>query len=45
MKNIIVMGLLDAMAVGVVIIGSTPTAVSAQENLTSGGGNVVQQNS
>ena len=43
MKNIIVIGLLVAMAVGVVIIGSTLTAVSAQGNMTAGGGDIVQQ--
>ena len=39
MKNIIVIGIVVAMAVGFVITGSTPTAISAQGNLTSGGEN------
>jgi hypothetical protein len=39
MKNSIVIGIVVAMALGVVITGSTLTAVSAQANLTSGGGN------
>jgi hypothetical protein len=50
MKNTIVTGIVVAMALGVVITGSTPISVSAQENLTSGGenttaggGNIVQQ--
>jgi hypothetical protein len=51
MKNIIVIGIVVAMALGVVKTGSTLTAVSAQENLTSagggnmtaGGGDIVQQ--
>jgi tetrahydromethanopterin S-methyltransferase subunit D len=50
MKNIIVIGIVVAMAVGFVITGSTPTAISAQGNLTSGGenttaggGDIVQQ--
>jgi hypothetical protein len=50
MKNTIVMGLVVAMALGVVITGSTPISVLAQENLTSGGenttaggGNIAQQ--
>ena len=50
MKNSIVIGIVVAMAAGVVITGSTFTAVSAQQNLTSGGenttaggGNIVQQ--
>ena len=50
MKNNIVIGIVVAMAAGVVITGSTLTAVSAQGNLTSGGanttaggGNIVQQ--
>ena len=30
------------MAVGFVITGSTPTAVSAQGNMTAGGGDIVQ---
>ena len=38
MKNIIVIGIVVAMAVGFVITGSTPTAVSAQGNMTAGGG-------
>jgi hypothetical protein len=42
MKNIIVIGIVDAMAVGFVITGSTPTAVSAQGNMTAGGGDIVQ---
>jgi hypothetical protein len=50
MKNNIVIGIVVAMALGVVITGSTLTAVSAQQNLTSGGenttaggGNIVDQ--
>ena len=50
MKNIIVIGIVVAMAVGFVITGSTPTAISAQgnltsggENMTAGGGDIVQQ--
>jgi hypothetical protein len=43
MKNIIVIGIVVAMAVGFVITGSTPTAVSAQGNMTAGGGDIVQQ--
>jgi hypothetical protein len=43
MKNIIVIGIIVAMAVGFVITGSTSTAVSAQGNMTAGGGNIVQQ--
>jgi hypothetical protein len=39
MKNNIVIGIVVAMALGVVITGSTLTAVSAQANLTSGGAN------
>jgi hypothetical protein len=38
MKNSFVIGIVVAMAVGVVITGSTLPAVSAQQNLTSGGG-------
>ena len=49
MKNNIVIGIVVAMALGVVITGSTVTAVSAQgnmtagRNMTAGGGDVVQQ--
>jgi hypothetical protein len=39
MKNIVVIGLVVAIAAGVVITGSTLPGVSAQQNLTSGGGN------
>ena len=38
MKNSIVIGIVVAMAAGVVIIGSTLPAVSAQGNMTAGGG-------
>ena len=38
MKNNIVIGIVVAMALGVVITGSTLTAVSAQGNMTAGGG-------
>jgi hypothetical protein len=38
MKNNIVIGIVVAMALGVVITGSTFTAVSAQGNMTAGGG-------
>ena len=38
MKNIIVIGIVVAMAAGVVITGSTLPAVSAQGNMTAGGG-------
>ena len=38
MKNKTVIGIVVAMAVGVVIIGSTLPAVSAQGNMTAGGG-------
>jgi hypothetical protein len=40
MKNNIVIGIVAAMALGFVITGSTLTAVSAQQNLTSGGANM-----
>jgi hypothetical protein len=40
MKSGIVIGIVVAMAVGVVITGSTFTAVSAQGNMTAGGGNM-----
>jgi hypothetical protein len=43
MKNNIVIGIVVAMALGVVITGSTLTAVSAQGNMTAGGGDIVQQ--
>ena len=50
MKNNIVIGIVVAMALGVVITCSTLTVVSAQQNLTSGGenttaggGNIVRQ--
>ena len=43
MKNNTVIGIVVAMAVGVVITGSTLTAVSAQGNMTAGGGDIVQQ--
>ena len=42
-KNNIVIGIVVAMAVGVVITGSTLTAVSAQGNMTAGGGDIVKQ--
>ena len=38
MKNSIVIGIVVAMAAGVVITGSTLPAVSAQGNMTAGGG-------
>ncbi|MFZ0649074.1 MAG: hypothetical protein WAM27_12725 [Nitrososphaeraceae archaeon] len=38
MKNNIVIGIVVAMAAGVVITGSTLPAVSAQGNMTAGGG-------
>jgi hypothetical protein len=38
MKNNIVLGIVVAMALGFVITGSTLTAVSAQGNMTAGGG-------
>ena len=38
MKTNIVVGIVVAMALGVVITGSTLTAVSAQGNMTAGGG-------
>ena len=38
MKNNIVIGIVVAMALGVVITGSTVAAVSAQGNMTAGGG-------
>ena len=37
MKNSIVIGIVVAMAAGVVITGSTLPAVSAQGNMTAGG--------
>jgi hypothetical protein len=37
MKSIIVIGIVVAMALGVVITGSTVTAVLAQGNMTAGG--------
>jgi hypothetical protein len=43
MKNNIVTGVVVAMALGFVITGSTLTAVSAQGNMTAGGGDIVQQ--
>jgi hypothetical protein len=43
MKNIIVIGIVVAMAVGFVITGSTLPAISAQGNMTAGGGDIVQQ--
>ena len=50
MKYNIVIGIVVALSLGVVITGSTLTAVSAQQNLTSdggnttaGGGNIVEQ--
>ena len=50
MKNNIVIGIVVALSLGVVVTGSTLTAVSAQQNLTSGGenttaggGNIVEQ--
>jgi hypothetical protein len=42
-RNNTVIGIVVAMAVGVVITGSTLTAVSAQGNMTAGGGDIVQQ--
>ncbi|MGA7603941.1 MAG: hypothetical protein WCE33_12760 [Nitrososphaeraceae archaeon] len=42
MKNSIVIGIVVAMAAGVVT-GSTLPAVSAQGNMTAGGGDIVQQ--
>ena len=38
MRNNIVIGIVVAMALGFVITGSTLTAVSAQGNMTAGGG-------
>ena len=38
MKNNIVIGIVVAMALGVVITGSTVAAISAQGNMTAGGG-------
>jgi hypothetical protein len=38
MKTNILIGIVVAMALGVVITGSTLTAVSAQGNMTAGGG-------
>ena len=38
MKNNTVIGIVVAMAVGVVITGSTLPAVTAQGNMTAGGG-------
>jgi hypothetical protein len=51
MKNNIVIGIVVALALGVVMTGSTLTAVSAQGNttaggggnMTAGGGDIVQQ--
>jgi hypothetical protein len=43
MKTNIVIGIVVAMALGVVITGSTLTAVLAQGNMTAGGGDIVQQ--
>jgi hypothetical protein len=43
MKNNTVIGIVVAMAVGVVITGSTLPAVTAQENMTAGGGDILQQ--
>ena len=43
MKKNIVIGIVVAMALGVVITGSTVTAVSAQGNMTAGGGDIVKQ--
>ena len=40
MKNSIVIGIVVAMAAGVVITGSTLPAVSAQGNICRGGGNM-----
>jgi hypothetical protein len=39
-ENSIVIGIVVAMAAGLVITGSTLTAVSAQGNMTAGGGNI-----
>lgn len=43
MKNNIAIGIVVAVAVGVVITGSTLTAVSAQGNMTAGGGDIQQK--
>lgn len=43
MKNNIVIGIVVAVAVGVVITGSTLPAVSAQGNMTAGGGDIKQK--
>ena len=43
MKNSIVIGIVVAMAAGVVITGNILPAVSAQGNMTAGGGDIVQQ--
>ena len=43
MKNNFVIGIVVAMAAGVAITGSTLPAVSAQGNMTAGGGDIVQQ--
>ena len=43
MKNNIVIGIVVAIAVGVVVTGSTLTAVSAQGNMTAGGGDIKQK--
>jgi hypothetical protein len=42
-RNNTVIGIVVAMAVAVVITGSTLPAVSAQGNMTAGGGDIVQQ--
>ena len=43
MKNNFVIGIVVAMAAGVIITGNTLPAVSAQGNMTAGGGDIVQQ--
>ncbi|MFZ0202789.1 MAG: hypothetical protein WAL46_03740 [Nitrososphaeraceae archaeon] len=43
MKNNTVIGIVVAMAMGVVITGSTLPAVTGQGNMTAGGGDIVQQ--
>ena len=43
MKNSTIIGIVVAMAVGVVITGSSLPAVLAQGNMTAGGGDIVQQ--
>ena len=43
MKKNFVIGIVVAIAVGVVVTGSTLPAISAQGNMTAGGGDIVQQ--